>query len=292
MEKVENQETTTVVEKPVKVIEEPKEPVKVIEEPKEPVKVMEEPEKPKEPPIKLFIPVIAYNHTCHTAYMFSLMKLVLALKERNINVTLFNIGFDSLVCRARNAAVAYFMSQEDNTHLLFLDADIEFKVEDILKLIEAKESVIGAAYSQKWLNLDKMKAVFKQESIPENPLQLCTNHSVHIKEPVNQSQSKLEVSYLTTGCMLINRSAIETLIRCYPERKFTNDIDGYSTANKDLFYNFFSVEINIETKRYESEDYCFCRLYTQKQGKVYVIPDIVLTHYGWFGFQCDMTKSI
>lgn len=238
--------------------------------------------------VRLFIPVICYNHTCHTAYMFSLLKLIMTLRDLKIYASIFPIGFESLVNRARNAAVAYFMTS-DCTHILFLDSDIEFKVEDILKLITAKEQIVGGAYSQKWLNMQKIQQVFSQSPLPEQPMHLCTNHSIHTTQ--QDMKDKIEVDYLTTGCMLIERSVIETMIQTYPERKYKNDIDGYMGANQEMFYNFFGVEIHPDTKRYESEDYCFCRLWKAQGGKVYVVPDIDLTHYGWYGYGMNMKKQ-
>ena len=240
--------------------------------------------------MKVFIPVICYNHTCHTAFMFSLMKLVLALKECGIDASLFPIGFDSLISRARNAAVAYFMSSSEYTHLLFLDSDIEFDTEDILKLIHSNEKLIGGAYAQKWLNIEKIKTVFNASTpLPDNPMKFCTNHSVHPTNPfVKTENGFIEVDYLTTGCMLIEKSVITTLISHNSDRKYKNDIDGYCGADPEMFYNLFSVEINTNTHQLESEDYCFCRLWKETGGKIYLIPEISLTHYGWYGYMTSV----
>lgn len=237
---------------------------------------------------KIFIPVICYNNTCNTYFMFSLIKLIMALKEAGIDTTLYPIGFESLICRARNASIAQFMSN-NCTHILFLDTDIEFEVEGIFKLINAKEKVIGAAYALKTLWPDKIKDVYTREVIPTNPLNQCTKHGVHVLQSGKHSNEKIEVEYLTTGCMLIEKSVIDIMIRVYPERKYTNDIDGYfPDTDVNLFYNLFAVEINKETNKYESEDYCFCRLWRQQGGKIYVIPDITLIHHGSFGYGMNM----
>ena len=244
--------------------------------------------------MKLFIPVICYNHTCHTSYMFSLLKLIMTLKDSNISAELFPIVFDSLINRARNAAVAHFLSS-NCTHLLFIDADIEFSPEDVFKLIQSKEKIVGGAYAQKWLNLNKIQSIFSKEPLPNKPFELCTNHSVHltIQPDFNKElPNKIEVEYLTTGFMLIERSVFVDLIQHYPERKYTNDVDGYIGANKDLFYNFFCVEINENTNRFESEDYGFSRLWRTIGGKIYVIPDITLTHYGWLGYPCNLKNQL
>lgn len=240
--------------------------------------------------MKLFIPVICYNQQCHTAYMFSLMKLILVLKEMGIPASLFPITFDSLVNRARNAAVAYFMSDEDHTHLLFLDADIEFEVQTIIDLLQANQPVIGVGYAQKWLNQKKVIQVFSTNPLPEKPLELCTNGSVHLGNKSIEDNIQ-EVEYCTTGCLLIQRSVIQKMMKTYPERQYANDIDGYMGAKPELFYNLFAVEIHPETRRFESEDYGFCRLWKQTGGKIHVWTNASLTHYGWFGYPYNLYRQ-
>jgi len=234
--------------------------------------------------MKLFLPIITYNHTANTSYMFSILRLITTLKDLNVSATLFPIAFDSLINRARNAALAHFMSDPSATHLLFVDSDIEFDPKDVIRLLQANEPIIGAPYAQKWLNQDKLKKVFSQNPLPENPLSLCTNHSVHPSPNAVLTNEKLEVDYLTTGFMLIQKHVVETLIKHYPERNYKNDIDGYMSADPTQFYNLFSVEINPHTKRLESEDYAFCRLWKQVGGKIYILGDVKLVHYGFFGF--------
>jgi hypothetical protein len=241
--------------------------------------------------IKLFIPIICYNHTCNTNYMLSLINLIFFLNKNNIQTTIYPICFDSLIQRARNAAIAEFMSNTDNTHILFIDADIEFKIDDVVKMINANKPVICAGYPQKWLNINKINAIFKRDNMPINPLELCTNHSVHLikEQPISEL---MKVEYCTTGFLLIERNVIEKLINSYPERKYINDIDGYSSSNKDLFYNLFTVEINKNSLRLESEDYGFSRLWRDINGDIFVLTNISLIHHGWFGYQNNIYREL
>ena len=241
--------------------------------------------------MKLFIPVICYNHTCHTSYMFSLLKLILVLKEMGIPASIFPITFDSLINRARNAATAYFMSDSDHTHMLFIDADIEFKVKDIIALIEANRPIIGIGYAQKWLNTHKLQTVFSTVPLPENPLELCTNDSIHSIPIQGETGNIREAEYCTTGCLLIQRPAIEKMMIAYPERQYKNDVDGYMGAVSTMFYNLFPVEINPTTKRFESEDYAFCRLWRALDEKIHVLTDATLVHYGWFGYSNNIRRQ-
>jgi hypothetical protein len=245
------------------------------------------------PPIRLFLPVICYNHLCHTAFMFSLMRLVLLLKNHGVPATLFPITFDSLVSRARNAAVAHFMSG-DYTHLMFIDADIEFSPEDVLKLLATQQPVVSAAYPQKWLHLGKIGQVFSRTPVPENPLELCCVHSVHLEPPSPQSPllpGLLPATYCTTGFLMIQRPVIERMFQAYPERKYINDVDGYMGADSNMFYNLFTVEIHPETRRYESEDYGFSRLWKNIGGQIYILTDVSLKHYGWYGYAGNLHRS-
>lgn len=237
-----------------------------------------EPEK-----IRIFLPILVYNRTCHSSYMMSVMRLVCYCLQNGIEIVLQKADFDSLVSRCRNAMAAAFMGT-DCTHLLFIDGDIEFEVEDVLKLLRAKKDIVCAGYAQKWMDMESKWV--KEPAATE----VITKTSVHLlnNQPI---QSVMEAKYATTGFLLIRRGVFDDLRAAYPERKYINDIDGYSAPEaRDFFYNFFAVE--VVDGRYESEDYGFSRLCTAIGKKVYVITDIVLTHHGWFGFRNNLHRQL
>lgn len=243
--------------------------------------------------MKIFIPIICYNHTGLCEYFMSMMKLVLMLKERNIQCTLYPITFESLISRARNAAVAHFLSDTSNTHILFIDGDIEFNPEDVLKLIYTRKPVICGAYAQKWVNTEKAKNVVLSGMDLNACLDVCTNTSVHLLKNDLVDNSKIrQVEYATTGFLLCQRTVFEQLIEKHPEHKYINDIDGYGGANPEYFYDLFPVHINPNTRRYESEDYGFSRMWRELGGEIYVMTDITLKHHGWFAYPANLHKQI
>jgi hypothetical protein len=223
--------------------------------------------------------------------MLSLIKLLFYLNKSGIECSLYPITFDSLISRARNAAISQFMTENDNTHILFIDADIEFQPEDVIKLINANKNVVSAGYPQKWLHIDKIKSIFNRKVIPNNPLELCTIQSVHLfkEQPISEL---MLAKYCTTGFLLIKKNVIEQMILAYPNRKFINDVDGYNLSNKDFFYNLFTVEINNDTKRYESEDYGFSKLWNDIGGEIYILTNISLKHFGWFGYPGNIYRQL
>ncbi len=241
--------------------------------------------------IKLFIPLICYNHSCNTNYMLSLIKLLFLLNNSGIPCSIYPITFDSLISRARNAAIAQFMTEVDSTHILFIDADIEFNPDDVLKLINANKDVISAGYPQKWLNIDKVKEIFKRAIIPQNPLELCTVQSIHLYKD-DKVGELMRAKYCTTGFLLIKKEVIKGMMSKYSDRKYINDIDGYKVSNNNYFYNLFTVEINKETMIYESEDYGFSRLWRDIGGEIYILTNISLKHHGSFGYTGNIYRQL
>ena len=221
----------------------------------------------------------------------SMMRLMFFFRDNNINATLMPITFESLISRARNAAVAHFLSDPDTTHILFIDSDIVFTPQDVLKLFHVNQPVVAASYPQKWLDENKMKKVFSMPEVPPEPLALCTRLPVHFvqNQPV---RAVMEAEYVATGFLLIQRQVFTDMMKAYPERQYMNDIDGYMSADSKLFYDFFPVHINPNTKRYESEDYGFSRLWRELGGKIWIATDVTLTHRGWYGFPANAYRQL
>ena len=258
------------------------------------------------PPVPfLFIPLICYNRLANTSYVMSLMKLILALKEKGISATVYPITFESLISRARNAAVAQFLSTKEATHILFIDSDIEFNHDDVFRLLDVDKPVVAGTYPLKFYNFDKLRIVLniepKQDNhmelagvIPEQPLLPGISSNVNVQEA--DSQGLIKVDYATTGFMLIKRQVFEQLIQKYPEIKYNNDIDGYMGADKDSFYNFFPSHVNEKSRKYESEDFGFCRLWrdsnaAETSNNIYILEDISLIHHGWNGFSGNLAHQ-
>jgi len=223
--------------------------------------------------------------------MFSLLQLVISLKDHNIPTIIYPIVFDSLISRARNAAIAHFLSDTEATHLLFIDSDIEFKLDDVFKLITADKPVICAGYAQKWLNNQTMKKIFNSPIEFENPMELVTKTSIHLQ--LNQVPAELmKVEYATTGFLLVQRNVFEQIAVKHPELAYENDVDGYVGANPNMFYNFFPLTINPNTHRFESEDYGFSRLWTELGGEIFVATNISLNHMGWYPFKANIFRQL
>ena len=229
--------------------------------------------------MKVFIPLICYNHTCNTEWMMSILKLLNSAKETGLNMSFYPIFFESLVSRARNAAVAHFLEDEENTHLLFIDSDIIFEPEDVYRLIQAEKDVIAGMYPKKYIVWDRLKKDPNAERV-DFPI----GGEIKVTE-----DDFIESSYLPTGFLMIKREAILKLIVEHPELKYKNDIDGYM-GGEDNFYNLFNA--GIRNGIYESEDWGFCSLWKESGGQVLIHPDINLKHVGWHEYSGNLVNYI
>ena len=229
--------------------------------------------------MKVFIPLICYNHTCNTEWMMSILKLLNSAKETGLNMSFYPIFFESLVSRARNAAVAHFLEDEENTHLLFIDSDIIFEPEDVYRLIQADKDVIAGMYPKKYIVWDRLKKDPNAERV-DFPI----GGEIKVTD-----DDYVESNYLPTGFLMIKREAILKLIAEHPELKYRNDIDGYGFDN-DNFYNLFNA--GVRNGIYESEDWGFCSLWKESGGQVLIHPDINLKHVGWHEYSGNLVNYI
>jgi glycosyltransferase involved in cell wall biosynthesis len=243
----------------------------------------------------IFLPLITYGGTCQTEFAVATMGLILQIQRyKDIDMVISPITFESLISRARNAAAAWALSR-DYTHLLFIDADISFDPADVFRLIVADKDVVVGIYPKKYYNRTKMETLandFPQVfNDKEDWRALATDFSTEFNaeglKKAKQGEA-FEVDYAATGFMLIKTDVFKKIIDKRPDLKYINDVDGYMSADKDNFYDFFQVGVNPSSKKYESEDYGFCQLWRSLGGKIHVLPEIKLTHTGRIHYPGDI----
>ncbi len=234
----------------------------------------------------VYIAVPCYDSTVTEPFMMSLLKSMLTFTNIGLKTTVSTIA-DSLVSRARNMLVAKFMASSEHTHLLFIDADISFDADAILKLLWHDKEVIAAAYPVKEINWEKTEEMVKAGI----PIKAAVKESARFAfSAIQPGQTKIDVSNgaisaydLGTGFMLIKRETIEKMIEAHPELKYTDDTGSLSAEEQKYTYNFFNPHIDSR-QRYLSEDYAFCRYWQQLGGKTWLDPSIDLVHTGRYRY--------
>tara|TARA_Y100000310_G_scaffold299444_1_gene334299 strand:- start:79 stop:840 length:762 start_codon:yes stop_codon:yes gene_type:complete len=247
--------------------------------------------------VNVFLPIIAYGGQVHTEFMLSMMGLMQSLLKSGMTGTLHPINSESLISRGRNAAAAFFL-KSDCDYMLFVDTDMSFTARDFNQLSNLKKPLAIGAYCKKYISNRKLE---KYVQLNHNKFEhdwrsYVTNFSTEIPNEVwsdvdNDPPKHIKVNYGATGFMLIHRSVFETIIKKRPDLKYKNDIDFYMGGG-DNFYDFFSVRVNPDTKKYESEDYGFCQLWRECGGEIHCATDTNLGHIGRHHYTGNLYKQL
>lgn len=250
-----------------------------------------------------------YGSTCFTQYVSSLLKTTSLFNILGINYTIHFCNSDSLVPRARNNMIANAMVDPEMTHLIFIDADIEWNATEILKLILADKGIVGGIYPLKhfhWERLLENEILEKWKSKKDSPFltniadeilfQNCLlKYNFNRKETDLQSGIEVqnniaEVRHLATGFMMIKREVIECMQNAFPSTKYTDDIGYLTVDGQKNAYALF--DCSVEHGHYYSEDWLFCQRWVNMGGKIYANVSINLNHIGIQSFQGNFLGAI
>lgn len=237
---------------------------------------------------KIFVATPCYVGQVHVKYMESVMGLQHLLVSNGIGFEFFNIPFDSLIPRARNASVTRFMASADSTHLLFIDADIQFHPMSVIKMLKESKDVISGCYPKKALDFGAIQENYSKITDQVELIQSAVKYAYNLKPQTTHRVERgvVEVLDAPTGFMMIRKQAIRDMIKKYHATvEYVNDVRAYQVNEDDRFFDLFQSQ--VFDKRYLSEDYGFCRLWQQMGGKIYADLTVKLNHIGQFCYHGD-----
>ena len=208
-----------------------------------------------------------YNGICNEATFISMIKFGIIASKLGINYSIDTMVNESLITRGRNNLVAKFLFNQAATHLMFIDVDLGFDAESILRLLCANQDLVGGGSPMK-----RIPIRYVINTVP-NPVVLG---------------DLVEVSTLGTGFMLIKREVIEKMIAAHPELKYRDNI-GIGQQYEPLMYGLFDTMIDPDGN-YLSEDWTFCYLWRLMGGKVFADTGIKLDHTGYHKYAGDLEE--
>jgi len=227
--------------------------------------------------LKLFLSTPCYGGLCLEKYMTSLIKLQLAMIRKNVQLMIDTTENESLVHRARNVAVGRFMQKTDADYFLFVDADVDFDAESVIRLLDSGHDLSCAIYPKKVVMWDQAKHAVENgddRNLEMISSSLVANIGAHKRTVEN---GFVEVLDGPTGFMMIKRSVFEEMEKKFPDLMCKND---HQNRDFDDYCALFDCMIDPVSRRYLSEDYAFCRRYQQIGGKIYADCYTTLGHVG------------
>ena len=226
---------------------------------------------------KLFLSTPCYGGLCLEKYMKSIIQLQMLLMREGVQLMLDTTENESLVHRARNVSIGRFMQKTDADFFMFIDADVEFDAQSVLRLLNSGHDVSCAVYPKKVVMWDQAREAV--ENGDERNMALLSSSLVANIGATKRSvvNGFVEVLDGPTGFMMISREALNKMHEHYKDLICKND---HQNRDFDEYCAIFDCMIDPDSKRYLSEDYAFCRRWQQIGGKIYADCNTTLGHVG------------
>lgn len=207
----------------------------------------------------IFIALPAYDFKVSLKLAISLAKFAQTAQQHGIDIQIGSVCGCSVVSRARNL-LAKDMLDSACTELLFIDSDINFEPDDILRLMawgsDAKKGIIAGV----------------PRTRSENKVYIATLDYDENKELTMNGMGLVRAKRVATAFMLVRREVFETLYNEHPEWHYVDD-----RSNRELSCMF---DFMLTEEGYVGEDYLFCDRAREHGFEIWVDPSISLGHMG------------
>jgi hypothetical protein len=244
--------------------------------------------------MKLFIGTPCYGGVVTRQYLLSILRLNAALVAEGIPYTLATLDKESLITRARNRLAHQFL-QGEATHLLFVDADIRFEPEAVLRLLRHGGPLVAGAVPKKGIDWNRLHAFSGRAASGAELQGLSNDYAFSVRQDEEAFAHEtfdrrvesgfMRVTYVGTAFMLIARGAFETVAESGLVDDYLDDEAEAGSSTSPRIHAFFETLIHPVSGRYLSEDFAFCHRWRSTGGDVWVDVQTPLGHEGSFMFE-------
>ena len=198
-----------------------------------------------------------------TLGLFNLGK---AFVRNDIPHGLLTLTNSSLITQARSKIANFFINNTEHDYLFFLDSDIGFNPEDVLKLLAHQVPIVSGAYPMK--------------IIPER-------YCVDIVQPEQRYGDLVRINGNGMGFVLIHRQVFLDIAKQNPGLKYIpsdyHSDTPHTSAELNNSYHYFAEH---QTQNgFMSEDKSFFHRAQQVGYNIWLDPTIKLSHTGYHIYQ-------
>lgn len=163
--------------------------------------------------------------------------------------------------------LSIFFDKIDASHILFVDADMQFEPQLVLDMVDFDKPLVGCLYPKRTLPISWVGSKLEGEQVVESGF--------------------LKVEGIGFGVALISRDCVQAMIDG-GHAEIDTDLDAH-TAGKMLQSQGITRMIRAFDKikipgRRLSEDFSFCYRHRQTGGDVWAATHHRVTHIGDYGF--------
>jgi hypothetical protein len=181
------------------------------------------------------------------------------------------------------------MQKTDADLFMFIDADIHFDPDAVLRLVKSGHDISVACYPKKLVMWDQAASSLK-DGDTRNPAMLASSLVVNFGAARREIKNGfVEILDGPTGFMVIKREVFKKMEEKFPELNCVND---HQNRDFDTYHACFDCMIDPVTRRYLSEDYAFCRRWQQMGGQIFADIQTTLGHVGNLPFSGCMDERL
>jgi hypothetical protein len=206
---------------------------------------------------KVFIAIPAYDSKIYALGMVSVFNNIEVLKKNGIESTFSLQMGDCYVDQTRNHLVRSFLAS-DCTDMIFVDNDLAFDGDAMLKILRPNVQVIGGAYPYRSEDKDDYPVAIKLDD---------KNFPV-----IDKDKGLIECTHVPTGLMRIRRDVFDVLTKKYP--------DNIDDSGELIHFRTGLLFADKGDKRWYGEDVYFCKICDDVGIKVWCDPTIAFAHIG------------
>jgi len=222
--------------------------------------------------MNILIAIPCYGGNVSNLTFHSILNTLRWLNDQGHNIRVETLPTESLINRARNKFVTKFLDNKEfnGTHLLFIDADIGFTIDNLKRIIDFNKDVVTCTYPVKgfyWQQLlDRIK---KNTNIDEKLMRdYLLQFNVNLYPNTEFRDGFARVKESATGFMMIKREVFTAIMDKNPQLKYKPDLTVGIYREKD------------GVNRFLSEDYYFCRLAEECGFEIWTDLSTPINHLG------------
>lgn len=217
------------------------------------------------PPTNVLICTPSYSGELSTNYVSALCNTIALLTQNKIGCAWGTIVGNCYVTAARDLLAGKFLTS-DASHMLFIDADMSWTADAVMKLLKMDKDIAVGAYTTR--SDHDRRWTFR--TIPGKKL---------------DENGLVEIAGAGTGFMLIKRSVFTDLLN-----KTVRTV--YKSGNPDdgLVHEFFPTKNT--GGNWVSEDYVFCDEVRAHGKEIWLDTTIDLHHKGIYWYTADKADMI
>jgi hypothetical protein len=201
------------------------------------------------------------------------------LNNRRILHDILIVSNQSLIPKARSDMANYFLNATDFESLLWIDADLGFVAEDVLKLMELDVDHAMATYPHK-----------SQDTRYSFTLELDKQNNIQW----NDEKTACKITKNVGGFSLIHRSVFIRLAKAHPELKYNPASTSRTVTERELnnSYHFYDTPISNTDGSIMPEDFAFHEKCRKIGIDLWLRTDVQLIHNGNTDFAGTNLDSI